>query len=86
MRVSEIIGILSSVLFAALFITSLAARPPIYAYWGENTKRILSGGLQELGTVLSDYLLGGFFPALTGVIIVVIGIIIGVSMLLREGE
>ncbi len=86
MRVSEIIGTLSSVLFAALFISSLAVRPPIYAYWGENTERILSGGLQELGTVLSDYLLGVFFPALTGVIIVVIGIIIGVSMLLREGE
>ncbi len=86
MRASEVLGIVVSALFAALFISSLAARPPMYEYWGVNMGRFVSGGLQELGTVLSDYLLGGFFPALTGVIIIVVSIILGVSMLLREGE
>jgi hypothetical protein len=86
MRASEVLGIVVSALFAVLFISSLAAKPPMYEYWGLNMGRVVSVGLQELGTVLSDYLLGGFFPALTGVIIIVVSIILGVSMLLREGE
>jgi len=72
--------------FSALFITSLATRPLLYEYWGENLRRVIGGGLEDLGRVLSDYVWGGFFPVFTGVIVMVIAIVVGLVSLMREGE
>lgn len=86
MKLNEVVGVLATVVFSALFITSLATRPLLYDYWGENLSRLVRGGIEEVGRALSDYVWGGFFPALTGVIVILLAIVVGLSSLLREGE
>lgn len=86
MRLSEVLGIFATALFSALFLTSLATRPLLYEYWGENLRRVINGGLEDVGRVLSDYVWGGFFPVLTGVIVMLLAIVVGLVSLLREGE
>ncbi|MCS7145209.1 MAG: hypothetical protein RMJ28_00245 [Nitrososphaerota archaeon] len=86
MRLNEVLGIIATAVFSGLFITSLAARPMLYDYWGENLRRVISGGLEDVGRALSDYVWGGFFPVLTGVIVILLTIVVGLASLLREGE
>ncbi|MEM0445516.1 MAG: hypothetical protein QXO86_05060 [Nitrososphaerota archaeon] len=86
MRLNEVIGVLATVVFSALFITSLATRPLLYDYWAENLGRVVRGSFDDVGRALSQYVWGDFFPALTGVIVLLLAIVVGLSSLLREGE
>jgi len=85
-RLVEALGILATALFSVLFISSLATRPLIYDYWGESLGRSVRDGVGELGRVLSEYVWKGFFPVLTGVIILLLSLVVGVASLLRGSD
>lgn len=86
MRLSEMLGIIATAVFSALFLTSLATRPLLYEYWGRNLERVVRGSLEDVGRAISDYVWGGFFPVLTAIVILLLTLVIGLASMLREGE
>ena len=82
-KASELIGTVASIIFAAVILLSFASNPPLYAYWGDSVQRLAKIDMASLGTAIGDYIWVNFFPALMGLLMVVITLILGLSALLR---
>ncbi|MDW8092080.1 MAG: hypothetical protein RMJ06_00090 [Nitrososphaerota archaeon] len=84
MRVSYVVGTLSTIVFALLLLYAVSDNPPLYDYWGMNLRRLIPFDLGTITYTIGEYVWVNLFPALIGVLIAVLTLIIGISMLLRS--
>ncbi len=86
MRVSELIGSITSIFFAFILFFSLASNPPIHIAWKRTSELIAPGDLQLLGASMAEYIWRNLFPALVALILVAVALAVSLYTLLRGGE
>lgn len=86
MKLYEVFGSISAIIFALILFFSLASNPPIHSAWMRGAEELMPPDLGAIGEAISLYLWVNLYPALVAFIMVAVAFAVALVALLRRGE